>query len=138
MTDPPAKATVIEAVAAFVDRVHELRPLWEEHVRYYEHQPLPHLFFGDVSTWAVETLPRASPELLARVAVAVEAMAASPDEDVENVVFVSFLEYFVLGDDKDRAALAVLRPHLGPAALASVEKLEAFRDAPLPGDPRQP
>jgi hypothetical protein len=63
-------------------------------------------------------------ELLA----AIETMAASPSEDIRNVVDVSFVEDAYL-DDSERSALLEVRPHLGPATAESLARMEAyFRD----------
>ena len=57
---------------------------------------------------------------------ALDQLAASSDDEVHNIVGVSFFETLVLGE---RGHLDSLRPHLGPAALGMVEAFETMRDA---------
>jgi hypothetical protein len=124
--DRLVRAASVAAVERFVDAMPELRDEWEEHCRFYD-GPLPHVFFGDVTRYAVRTLPTAAPDVRARLGAALEELAASADGDVVNVVAVSFFEHLVFGDDADIAALELLRPHLGPASLEIVELLRRDR-----------
>jgi hypothetical protein len=124
---PPPRA--IAALERFLDDVPELRLGFAEHLETFG-EPLPHVFFGDVTRYATETAPTANPELLSRFSGAIERMAASADEDVENIVAVSFFENLVFGDERELRALRALRPHLGAASLATVEAFERHRDRP--------
>jgi hypothetical protein len=120
----------VAAIKHFLEVVPELRAEWEEHLRDYE-EPLPHVFFGDdVTRFAVRVTQSEDPAMTNRLAEALESMAASEDPDVENVVAVSFVEHFVLGDAADLELLETLKPQLGPWMLGLVTSLERNRDRP--------
>jgi hypothetical protein len=121
----PGPAAALEQL---VERVPELRPEWETHLDDYG-EALPHVFMADVARFTKGHVFTASNDLLDRLAAAVEEMAASDDPDVENVVAVSYFEWFVLGDPDELEALAELRPRLGPKSLGLVELWERHRDA---------
>jgi len=121
VTRSPASAAIREFVAA----IPELQTALDEHVR-DNHELLPHVFFGDVSRFARD-IPRTQDEELARrLAGALERMAAAPDNDVVNVVQVSFIEYFVWGDEGDQAAFGWLSRFFGPAMLARTDEFREY------------
>ena len=111
----------------FVASVPELRPAWDDHVR-DNGEPLPHVFFGDVSRFAVEVARARDAVLAGRLAGALEQLAASPEADVENVIHVSFVEYFVWGGEEEQVMFEWLKPFFGPAMLARIQEFEAYSE----------
>jgi len=88
--------TINDLVRDLVAAAPELEALLREHLVDYE-ELLPHVFFGDVTRWLEERGP--APAVLA----VLEHHIGAGDEEVQNVVAVSFLEG--LGDEAVRAAL---------------------------------
>jgi hypothetical protein len=121
VTQRPASAATREFVAA----IPELQAALAEHVRDND-ELLPHVFFGDVSRFARDVARVRDDELARRLADALERMAASPDGDVVNAIHVSFVEYFVWGDDGDQAAFEWLSEFFGPAMLARTEEFREY------------
>jgi hypothetical protein len=120
----------VASVERFLAAVPELRPAWEEHLRFYG-EPLLHVYFGDdVAPFARRAAESSDIALIRHLARGLEALAASGDPDTENALAVSFVEYFVLGDAADLQALEVLKPELGPLTAAEVASYEHFRDRP--------
>lgn len=108
----------------FVRAVPEVEPLWQEHLQ-DNGEALPHVFFGGVSGFAVEMADRGDDDLIERFSRAIEELAASDDPDVVNVIYVSFAENFVLGDEHEQEALAKLRSSFGPMTLQRFDEYEA-------------
>jgi len=67
-----------EWVTKLVDAVPRLRPMLQEHERFYE-ELLPHLFFGEVAPWAENELAAAgqSSDLLSLLSIVDEGYAMS-------------------------------------------------------------
>jgi hypothetical protein len=113
------------ATREFVAAIPELQAALDEHVRGYD-ELLPHVFFGDVSRFARDVATTRNEALARRLADALERMAASPDDDVVNVIHVSFVEYFVWGDEGDQAAFEWLSRFFRPAMLARTEEFREY------------
>jgi hypothetical protein len=111
-------------VRALLDRVPLLRPIYEEHVRYYD-EPIPHVLMGDVTRVAVDlhddalTGNRVADEGLSELLAALEIGMASREE-VQEMITVSFLENL----DREDFALEDLRQRLGPTLRHQLERLE--------------
>jgi hypothetical protein len=105
------RAAVREFVAAFPD----VREAWNEHLRDNEGESLPHIFFDDVGRAAADIALRRDEIAARRLAEALEPMAGHPDADVQNIIEVSFVEYFVWGDDEELVQFEWLKPFFGPA-----------------------
>ena len=113
------------ATREFVAALPELETALDEHVRDND-ELLPHVFFGDVCRFARHVARVQDDELARRLADALERMAASPDGEVVNVIHVSFVEYFVWGDEGDQAAFEWLSQFFGPAMLARTEEFREY------------
>src|SRR5215211_1514048 len=72
------RSAEVGAITQLVDDVPELQPLWAEHVA-DNGDPLPHVFFGDLSRFAVELAERGDPRAISDFAAAIERVAANPD-----------------------------------------------------------
>jgi len=75
-----------------------LREIHREHLAYYG-ELLPHVFMAEVTRWLLVHGPDA------RVLDALERNLASGDEEVENVIAVSFVEILEPEHEAVRAAL---------------------------------
>ena len=107
----------VRAVEALVAAVPELAREWDEHLA-FDGGALPHMFMGDVRTFAINSLPRADAELRRRFAMAINRLSGSEDHDVVNLVAVSFFEGLVGRGPGEVAALEGLRPWLSDTSLA--------------------
>ena len=86
----------------------ELEVARQAHVAYYG-ELLAHVLFGDVTRWVVERGP--GPEVRDVLGV-LERHLDEGDEDVQEVLILSFL-YNLFGDDPSELAIqAALGPHL--------------------------
>jgi hypothetical protein len=126
-----ATRETINEIEAFVAAVPELGPTWQEHLADNDGEPLPHVFFFEVSRFAVEVAESGNADLRTRFADGLESLSASENEDVVNLIHVSFAENLVWGDDRERAALATLMPFFGSATRRRIEEFEAWAS----GDP---
>jgi hypothetical protein len=111
------------ALDELVADVPELRPAWEEHLA-DNGEALPHVFMGDVARFAKGVGDGGDEALRARLAVALEKLAASEHEGVVNLIHVSFVEWFVWGDPDEQRAFAVLKKSFGPSMLQRVQEFE--------------
>jgi hypothetical protein len=109
----------------FLREVPELVPQWTEHLL-DNGEPLPHVFFGDVSRFAVVVAEGDDHDLQARFSHAIERLAASDDPEVVNVIHVSFAENLVWGDEREQQALKELKGVFGPATLRRIGEFEAW------------
>jgi hypothetical protein len=112
----------IDAIEELVAAVPELGDVWRRHRQQYG-DPLPHLFFGDVARFAIAVADGEDEELFARFAAAVERLAASDEDAVENLVLVSFVETVEWDDRGD--VLDRLGNAAGPALCGRIRE---FRD----------
>jgi len=86
--------TVPELIQALLDNVPALRPLYDQHLEYYD-EFLSHVFFGDVSRLVEACFDPDIPldEDVARAILAVlEAALEAPSDDVDYLIGVSFIE----------------------------------------------
>jgi hypothetical protein len=111
--------------ALFVERlvteVPALRPLFDDHLAFHDYDLLPHVFFGDVTRFVVSGFSD-DPERRSdaeKILALLEEAIASPDEDVQNVVSVSFCEN-LLGE----RPLDAIRAAMGPRLRAELAKYE--------------
>jgi hypothetical protein len=91
----------------------ELRQLFDEHMRDNFDQMLPHIFFGDVTRWFDARLvddPN-DPEAI-RLSQYLESIYDVAPEDVQNVIYVSFVENL----ETNGPGAHVLGPQLRAAA----------------------
>jgi hypothetical protein len=111
--------------ALFVERlvteVPALRPLFDDHLAFFDDELPPHVFFGDVTRFVVSGFSdhperRADAE---KILTLLEEAIASPDEDVQNVVSDSFCEN-LLGEKP----LEAIRDAMGPRLRAELAKYE--------------
>ena len=79
-----------ELVQRLVDRVPVLRPAYEEHLADYD-LVLPHVFFGDVTRWAVASYIAGDNGWRTLVAF-LEEEYADADYDAQAVIEQSFVE----------------------------------------------
>ena len=116
MPESPTAAATREFVVA----VPELAETLAEHVRDND-EVLAHVFFGDVARYAAAVAEARDEPRAERLGSALEPMATSRVPDVVNVIDVSFIEWFVWGDDTERAALEWLSQFWGPAMVARIQ-----------------
>jgi hypothetical protein len=112
-------------VALFVERlvaeVPALQPLLSEHLD-FNHELLAHVLFGDVTRFVVSGFAE-HPERRRdadKILILLEEALGSPDEDVQNLVSVSFCEN-LLGEEPLEAIRAAMGPRLR-AELATYEQ----------------
>jgi hypothetical protein len=120
-----ASPSTVAAMERFVHAVPEVEPLWREHLD-YNGEVLPHVFFGEVSRFAVQVAERGDSDLTRRFSRAIEDLAESENPDVVNVIHVSFAENLVWGDEQEQQALAQLRRSFGPATLQRFDEFEEW------------
>ncbi|MBO0867513.1 MAG: hypothetical protein J2P15_03020 [Micromonosporaceae bacterium] len=81
---------------------------------------LPHVLMADLTRWFVAAVAAGQP--VDCFAAAVEVLYTSPDEQLRNVVGVSFMEILALGpDDRELAAIEALGAVAGPATIADLK-----------------
>ena len=100
-----------ELVALLVKAVPRLRALYEEHISWND-ELLPHVLFGDITRFIMEGLAAEGKALqdAKRVLAILEHAMGSADEDVQNLVSVSFLENL----DQEASMYESIRAALGP------------------------
>jgi hypothetical protein len=122
LTTMASQATVA-AMEDFVRAVPEVEPEWREHLE-ANGEVLPHVFFGDVSRFAVKVAEGSDVELATRFSAAIEKLAASENPEVVNVIHVSFAENLAWGDQQEQRALAELKNVFGPMTLRRIAEFE--------------
>lgn len=110
-------AATVSFVGALVRRNRVLLPVLEEHLIDQEGEVLPHLFMADVERWAEAALRRGQRGDVEQVLEYIELEFSGPDDDVREVISVSFLEHL----PRPEAPGAELRDMVG---LACAEQLE--------------
>ena len=103
--------TVRELVQDIVSAAPALDAVLTEHQAEFDGALLPHLFIADVTRWLVAAGPSAP------VLAILERHLADGDEEVQNVIALSFLENLEVTDAAVRAAL-------GPGLRAELEAIE--------------
>jgi hypothetical protein len=106
---PPSTIT---CVGKLLEQVPELRSVYDEHIHDND-ELLPHMFFGDVTRYVVQQVH--SGEMgpstpVGRIFDSLERFMAFGDDQVKELVSVSFIENLAAYDD----VLTVLRGLLGP------------------------
>ena len=94
--------------------VPELGSIYDEHMRDYE-ELLPHVFFGDVTRYVVEQVrsgATGSRSSVARIVHALEEGLVKGNEDVLELISVSFLENLAAYDDVFIALKQIAGSHL--------------------------
>jgi len=105
-------STTTQCINLLLERVPELRPAYDKHVRDYD-ELLPHVFLGDVTRYVVqqihlvETGPATPVE---RILGFLDQCMAFGDEHVKELISVSFIENLVDYND----ALAGIKGLTGP------------------------
>src|SRR5688572_17197555 len=107
--------TIDDLVRDLVDAAPELDAVLQEHLADND-ELLPHVLFGDVTRWLGEHGPNAA------VLAVLEHHMAAGDDDVQNVLAVSFLENLVAGEPSDDA----IRAALGPRLRAELDAIESW------------
>jgi hypothetical protein len=114
-------------IAELLAIVPELQPPYLEHLDGNFGELLPHVFFGDVTDWAVEQHAAtkhgslAAEEALTRLLNFLESGYPAGDSEVQNLIAVSFLENLPHSHEENWE----IRRRLGPN-LASVMKQVNF------------
>ena len=122
-----AGATVSVEVEGFVEAIPELRASFDEHIRDNDGL-LPHVFFGEVAAFAFDIAKARDEGMARRLSVALERMAASSDDATVNVIHVTFIEYFVWGDEHEQAAFEWLSTFFGASMLARIDEFRDYSD----------
>ena len=105
-------ASTKNCVSQLLDRVPELGSLYDEHIQ-DNNELLPHVFFGDVTRYVVQEMRcrESQPsQPVQRILSFLEQCMVSGDEQVNELISVSFLEN-LLGEDD---VLANLKKLMGP------------------------
>lgn len=113
-------------IEKLVGKYPRLKPIFDEHVSDNFGEVLPHLFFGDLTRYIVsrflEVESRVAPESLDAEAELrpllsdLEAAYASGDEEIQELISVSFLENLPRPDEE----ASLLRAWLGPELSAQL------------------
>nr|WP_298719868.1 hypothetical protein [uncultured Steroidobacter sp.] len=97
--------TIRSLIERLLAAVPDLRGVYDEHISDND-ELLPHVFFGDVTRFAIENA--AAPSVASLLALLDEALADA-DEEVREVVAASFVENLV----GETAALKLMKPKMG-------------------------
>ncbi|HEV2500238.1 MAG TPA: hypothetical protein VGY31_11730 [Terriglobia bacterium] len=94
----------------------ELRPLLDEHIQQYD-ELLPHVFFGDVTRFVMDRVRTEGgagnqDAVVRRILGFLEEAMASSDENVQELVSLSFLENLDPSDPAYEELKAMLGPNL--------------------------
>jgi len=107
-------------VAQLLEEVPELRPTYLEHLDDNFGELLSHVFFGDVTRWAVDQHAVAkrgsvaADEALTRLLNFLERCYPVGDSEVQNLIAVSFLENLPNSREENREIRRRLGPNLAP------------------------
>ena len=106
-------------VDVLIEKVPELRLVLEEHLHDQGGELLRHVFFGDLTRFVmrqvrsrVTGIDSSSSNTLARILDVLEQASISPDDNLRDLVGVSFLENLDPSDDGYEELKAVLGPNL--------------------------
>lgn len=92
----------------------ELRHLYDEHLNDYNGL-LPHVFFGDVTRFMLKLVQKDnidSRQVANRILILFESAIVEQDEDVQNLILVSFLENITPDDEGHEELVKLFGPHL--------------------------
>jgi hypothetical protein len=111
-----AETSYLAAARQLVADVPDLAPALDEHLGFYS-EFLLHVFFGDVSRYADDVARARDSGKAARLASALETMA-NRYPDTDNALQVSFIEWFLWGDEEEQSRYEWLKQFTGPRMLA--------------------
>jgi hypothetical protein len=112
--------TVLEVVRA----VPVLKPVLDKHLEVQD-EMLATFLMSELTEALVGLVEAGDSESVASFLAQVERLAASSNIHERNLIIVSFVEDLALGSRRANAALATIRPQLGPATSAMLAALEA-------------
>ncbi len=112
-----AGATVEAFCHAVAATTPELQAELTEQIDYYG-ELLPHAFFGDVSRYAAACVNGNALEKLRPLLDQIEAGLEGGDPEVDNVIWISFIE--------DEPATVHIRDIAGPKLKAAIEQMNAW------------
>lgn len=108
---PPS---TIACVNTLLDKVPELRPVYDEHI-HDNGELLPHMFFGDVTRYAVQQVrwgEMGPAKPVERILQVLDQSMGSGDEQVKELIAVSFIENLVEHDDVLESLKGLVGPNL--------------------------
>jgi hypothetical protein len=136
--DYRADPETVRATADLVDAVPALRPILEEHVAYLD-EILPHVVWAPFRHALVDFVERGDDVAVTSFLDVVEGLAASPNDEVRNLIGIIFLEDGVLlSGGREHAALTSLVPRFGPATQALLAETKRHYDALVEASRREP
>jgi hypothetical protein len=106
--------TTIQCVNLLLERVPELRPVYDKHVHDCD-ELLPYVFLGDVTRYVVQQirLGETGPETpVERILGFLEQCMAFGDEHVKELVSVSFIENLLEHEDAPAGIKGLIGPTL--------------------------
>jgi hypothetical protein len=121
---PASPRDSVEAMEGLIRKLPFARALYEEHLADND-ELLPHVLMADLRRLFVRLVNDRDQAKIQVLLDALEALAASPSDSIQNVVDVSFVEDAYL-DPREREALLSARSNLGPATAASLARTEEF------------
>lgn len=108
-------AATVAFVGSLVYPFRELRPLLQEHLDDQEGELLPHLFMADIERWLEQEVmnrPVQSAEAVTGVLALLEEAYAAGDQEVNELISVSFLEHLPRPGDLGSEIRTMVGPHL--------------------------
>lgn len=115
-------ATTVALVGTLAYRIHELRPLLQEHLDDQDGEVLPHLFMADVERWAEAEATSgddARQAVVQAVLAFLEDAYSTQGEEIEELISVSFLEHIPLLGEPG----SVLRSLVGPRLAEQLRRI---------------
>ena len=95
----------------------DLKPAYDEHLKNND-ELLPHVFFGDVTRFVITKIESSeNHEMIAKLLEYLEEGLQSGDEEIENLIGVSFAEN-LLGETK---TIKLLNPFMGKLLKKEIE-----------------
>lgn len=104
----------ISFVQSMVARFTGLKPVLEEHIK-HNHKILPHLFFGDVTLYALSLVRVSRPDQTSELHLLLEFLEetfSGGDGELQELIAASFLENLQGTGDKGAHIIAMLGPNL--------------------------
>lgn len=123
---PQEKWTIAEFFKQMLEEVPDFAPIYDEHIADND-ELLSHMLMEDYFRFIEEIIqnsegPEVPDDRIVKMLAVIEEGQINGDEDVDNVIGVSFLENLVYG--KDTKAYSVLVPKLGEHTLKELRKME--------------
>jgi hypothetical protein len=100
-------------------RLPEFAPAIDKHLRDYE-ELLFHLVMGDLARFYVNEAVH-NPELQRRFWMTVDRLATQGDNQVQNAIGVSLIEWFAWGNDRERALIVDAKPLMSSTVRACTD-----------------